>query len=192
MTLFLAITMGIFAVYWIYLSVRPLAEKGVFSAEEWSQLEDDSSKLISRRDRLIEELRDIEFEAALNKVDPRDLAALKQRYEVEAVKVMGALEEEVDRFGERIEADISGVLKRHKRASDDSSEAAREYISDSGKASVVDQSAGTQAEVSPSPEQSPKASNHVGVAIKADSAKGDSGVAAQGAEDIAESPGAKA
>ena len=44
----------------------PCAEqgKGVFSAEDWAQLEDEASELLVQRDRLIEELRDIEFEAA--------------------------------------------------------------------------------------------------------------------------------
>ena len=89
--------------------MRPLGEKGAVSAEDWAQLEDDSTKLLSRRDRLIEELRDIEFEAALNKVDPRDLEALRNRYENEAVILMGALEDEVDQYQARIEEDISGM-----------------------------------------------------------------------------------
>ena len=71
MFLFLAIAFGLFAVYHIYLS-RPL-RRGSFSAEDWAQLEDESTALLGH-DRLIEELRDIEFEAALNKVDGQDLA----------------------------------------------------------------------------------------------------------------------
>ena len=116
MILFMAIAMGLFAAYWIYLSMRPLGEKGAVSAEDWAQLEDDSSALLSRRDRLIDELRDIEFEAALSKIDPRDLEALRSRYENEAVNLMGALEDNVGQYKDRIEADISEVQRRRGKA----------------------------------------------------------------------------
>jgi hypothetical protein len=109
---FVAIAVGLFAAYWIYLSLRPLFEKGSFSAEDWAHLEDESTMLLARRDRLIAELRDIEFEAALNKVDLQDLEALRQRYENEAVSVMGILETDVDHFGDRIESDIAEVSTR--------------------------------------------------------------------------------
>jgi hypothetical protein len=111
MFLFFAIAMGLFAFYRIYLSLRPLGERGAFSAEDWAQLEDESTALLTRRDRLIEELRDIEFEAALNKVDGKDLDFLRRRYENEAVHLMGALETKVGEFEERIESDIAGALK---------------------------------------------------------------------------------
>ena len=112
MVLFVAIAVGLFATYWIFLALRPLVEKGAFSAEEWSQLEDESTMLLARRDRLIEELRDIEFEAALNKVELQDLEALRRRYENEAVNVMGMLESDVGQFGDRIESDIAQVSTR--------------------------------------------------------------------------------
>ncbi len=104
MFLFLSIAAGLTACYWIYLALRPLAEKGVFSAEDWAQLEDEASELLTKRDRLIEELRDIEFEAAMTKVDPRDLEALKQRYENEALKLMSEMEAGVDEYRDRIES----------------------------------------------------------------------------------------
>ena len=113
MVLSLAIGTGLLASYWIYLSLRPLAEKGQVSAADWARLDDDSTELLAKRDRLIEELKDIEFEAALNKVDGRDLELLRQRYESAAVDVMGELEDEVSQYGSRIEADIGQV--RHRR-----------------------------------------------------------------------------
>ena len=106
MVLSLAIATGLLASYWIYLSLRPLAEEGKVSAAEWARLEDDSTELLAKRDRLIAELKDIEFEAALNKVDGHDLELLRQRYESAAVDVMGELEDEVNQYNQRIESDI--------------------------------------------------------------------------------------
>ena len=118
MVLFVAIATGLFAAYWIFLALRPLVEKGAFSAEEWAQLEDESTMLLARRDRLVEELRDIEFEAAMNKVELQDLEALRRRYENEAVNVMGMLESDVGQFGDRIESDIAQASSRRgKKAS---------------------------------------------------------------------------
>ena len=56
----------------------------------------------------------LEFEAAMDKVDGADLAALKERYELAAVDVMGELEDEVSQYMDRIEADM-GVLSSKKR-----------------------------------------------------------------------------
>ena len=114
MLLFLSIAAGLTSCYWIYLALRPLAEKGVFSAEDWAQLEDEASELLVQRDRLIEELRDIEFEAAMTKVDPRDLEALKERYEDEALRLMSRMEAGVDEYRDRIESAIAsrGPRKR--------------------------------------------------------------------------------
>jgi len=112
MLIFVAVATGLVAVYWLVLTVRPLSEKRVFSAEDWSRLEDDSMELLARRDRLIEELRDIEFEASLDKIDERDLELLRRRYEDEALRLMGRLESEHHNFEDRIAADIEDLLGR--------------------------------------------------------------------------------
>ena len=116
MVLSLAIGTGLLASYWIYLSLRPLAEEGQVSAADWARLDDDSTELLAKRDRLIEELKDIEFEAALNKVDGHDLELLRKRYESAAVDVMGELEDEVNQYGSRIEADINQAGQRRNLA----------------------------------------------------------------------------
>jgi len=120
MLLFLSIAAGLASCYWIYLALRPLAEKGVFSAEDWAQLEDEASDLLVQRDRLIEELRDIEFEAAMTKVDPRDLQALKERYEDEALKLMSRMEADVDEYRDRIESAIAEKGKTKRRSKSES------------------------------------------------------------------------
>ena len=107
-----AIATAIFATYWLYMSLRPLGEEGTVSAADWARLEDDSTELLAKRDRLVEELRDIEFEAAMDKVDGADLAALKERYELAAVDVMGELEDEVNQYMDRIEADMGGLSSK--------------------------------------------------------------------------------
>ena len=112
MLIFVAVAAGLVSLYWLAMTLRPLGEKKVFSAEDWARLEDDSVALLERRDRLIEELQDLEFEASLDKIGDEDLAALRQRYEREALNLMGKLEDDVGDFGGRIEADIESLFDR--------------------------------------------------------------------------------
>ena len=127
MLIFVAVAAGLVSVYWLAMTLRPLGEKKVFSAEDWARLEDDSVALLERRDRLIEELQDLEFEASLDKIGDEDLAALRQRYEREALNLMGKLEDDVGDFGGRIEADIESLFSRVRaRRAADSEEASSE------------------------------------------------------------------
>ena len=112
MLIFVAVAAGLVSLYWLAMTLRPLGEKKVFSAEDWARLEDDSVALLERLDRLIEELQDLEFEASLDKIGDEDLAALRQRYEREALNLMGKLEDDVGDFGGRIEADIESLFDR--------------------------------------------------------------------------------
>lgn len=116
MLLFLAIAAGLVAAWLIVSAVRPLVERGVVSADDWRRLEDESMELLARRDRLVEELRDIELEAALNKLDPRDLAELRARYEAEAVSLVRALDERVEVYQDRIAADVDAASRRRRPA----------------------------------------------------------------------------
>jgi hypothetical protein len=109
MTLFLAMGAGLVALYLIVQAVRPLLERGVVTAEDWARVEDESAALLTRRDRLIAELREIEFEAAMHKIDARDLEALRARYEAEALEVVRQLDERAQGYAERIEAEVDGV-----------------------------------------------------------------------------------
>ena len=72
--------------------LAPLLESGDISSEEWARLEDRSLELLKRRDRVIEELKDLEFEAAMDKLDERDLGELRQRYRREALSLIEELE----------------------------------------------------------------------------------------------------
>ena len=117
MLIFVAVAMALVSAYWLVLTIQPLAERRTFSAEDWARLEDDSLDLLARRDRLIEELRDIEFEASMGKIEDADLEVLRARYEDEALQLMGRLESEHEDFEERIAGDIDALLERvRKRA----------------------------------------------------------------------------
>ena len=98
----LAVVAGVVSIYMIYLMLRPLFEEGEISADEWNQLEDDSMALLRQRDRVIAELKEIEFEAAMNKLDDRDLTQLRGQYEREALRLIGALEDESAEYAEQL------------------------------------------------------------------------------------------
>ncbi len=102
MLLLLAIAAGFFTVYLLVQSLRPLTERGVVTAEDWQRVEDESVDLLLRRDRLIAELRDLEFEASLDKIAGRDLEELRARYAAEAL--------EVDRRLQAQTADYQGAI----------------------------------------------------------------------------------
>jgi hypothetical protein len=110
MILAIAILVGLYATYMVVQSIRPLFEGGV-STDEWQRIEDESMALLARRDRLVAELRDLEFEAALNKIDDADLVRLRARYESEALALVKELEEGADHYGERIAEQVSALLE---------------------------------------------------------------------------------
>lgn len=112
MLLFLAIAAGLASAYLLVQALRPLLESSVVTAADWQRVEDESADLLARRDRLVEELRDLEFEAALNKVSPQDLAELRARYESEAVALVRTLDERASDFDGRIEADVSARIEK--------------------------------------------------------------------------------
>ena len=133
MLIFVAVATGLVATYWLVLTLRPLSEQRVFSAEDWARLEDDSMDLLARRDRLIEELRDIEFEASLDKIDDKDLETLRTRYEDEALQLMGRLEAEHHDFGDRIESDIQALLEQVRSRTSKSRDSAEALQADTGE-----------------------------------------------------------
>ena len=105
----LAVIAGLFVVYALYLTLSPLLEEGEISSEEWSRIEDESIALLNRRDRVIEELKDLEFEAAMNKIDDADLTKLKRQYEREALRLIEALDERASTYQEGIQEEISAT-----------------------------------------------------------------------------------
>lgn len=110
MLLLLALAVGVVAIYLVVQAVRPLVEKGVVTSEDWSRVEDESADLLNRRDRLVAELRELEFEASMHKIDARDLEALRARYEAEAVEVVRRLDERAEAYETRIDADVNHTL----------------------------------------------------------------------------------
>lgn len=110
MVLLFAIAAGLVALYLLAQTIRPLFERGIVTAEEWQRVEDESLSLLNRRDQLLEELRDLEFEAALNKVGARDLAAMRLRYEHEAVELDRQLDARAEQYDDRIEAQVEQTL----------------------------------------------------------------------------------
>ncbi|MCA9525187.1 MAG: hypothetical protein KC549_02680, partial [Myxococcales bacterium] len=106
MLTFLAIAVGALSLWVLLSALRPLVETTVVTSADWERLEDESMVLLERRDRLVAELRDLEFEAALNKIGAKDLAELRTRFELEALAVERQLEENADDYNTRIEADV--------------------------------------------------------------------------------------
>ena len=98
----LAVITGVVTLYMVYLMIRPLVEEGEISAEEWTRLEDDSLALLRQRDRVIAELKEIEFEAAMNKLDAHDLSQLRGQYEREALRLIEELEVKSSNYSEQL------------------------------------------------------------------------------------------
>lgn len=109
MFLLLAILVSLLALYLLHLALKPLLDREVVTAAEWDRLEDDSAELIARRDRLVDELRDLESEAALSKLDPDDLLHLRSRFEREALEVVGRLDERARDYTARIASGSGGA-----------------------------------------------------------------------------------
>lgn len=102
MFLLLAIIVALLAIYLLYSAAQPLLDREVVTAAEWARVEDDSADLIARRDRLVEELRDLETEAALSKLDDNDLRRLRGRFEREALEVVARLDERAQAYADRL------------------------------------------------------------------------------------------
>jgi hypothetical protein len=109
MFLLLAILVSLLALYLLHLALKPLLDREVVTAAEWDRLEDDSVELIARRDRLVDELRDLESEAALSKLDPDDLLHLRGRFEREALEVVSRLDDRARDYTARIASSSGGV-----------------------------------------------------------------------------------
>ncbi len=112
MLIYVAIATGLIAVYMLIVTLRPLVDRAVVTADDWQRLEDESLEILLHRDRIIEELRDLEFEAAMDKVEERDLETLRRRYESEALRLMGEIETQVGAYDARIDADVKTVIER--------------------------------------------------------------------------------
>lgn len=110
MLLFFAIAAGLVALYLLAQTVRPLLESGVVTAAEWQRVEDESLQLLERRDQLLAELQELEFEAALHKIDARDLEALRTRYALEAVELDKRIDARREQYDGRIEAQVEETL----------------------------------------------------------------------------------
>jgi hypothetical protein len=113
--LFLAIIIAMLSVYLVFSAFQPLTEGEVMTAEEWERLEDETLNLLERRDRVFEEIRELEFESALNKVEPTEFARLRRRYEDQAIDIMNRLQVEFDTYGSRIEQDVLSLVEAAKR-----------------------------------------------------------------------------
>ena len=107
---FMGYATGLVAIYMVYNAIRPLVEGGVVTADDWQRIEDESMALLTKRDRIVEELRDLEFEAALDKIDQGDLAEMRARFEAEAVAVVRTLDQRAEGYEGRIEAEVQARL----------------------------------------------------------------------------------
>ncbi len=108
----LAILVGIVAIYTLYLTLRPIFADAQISSKDWNKIEDDSMALIHRRDRLIEELRDLEFEASMSKVDDKDLEELRTKYEREALALIEELDQKASQYQDLIQSQVQSALQQ--------------------------------------------------------------------------------
>ena len=102
MFLFLAVVAALVTLYLLGRAVSPLTERSVFTAADWSRVEDESADLLAQRDRLVGELKDLELEAAMNKIDPNDLSRLRARFETEALEVVRRMDERAAQYADRL------------------------------------------------------------------------------------------
>ena len=105
----LAVIAGIGVLYALYLTLSPLLEESEISSEEWSRMEDESLALLAKRDRVIAELKDLEFEAAMNKIDAADLSKLRGQYEREALRLIEALDQQASSYNSDIQENITAT-----------------------------------------------------------------------------------
>ena len=99
------------ALYWIFGSFKPLSEQSVMTVEEWQRLEDETTQLLLKRDRVFAELKELEFERALDKVEPRDYESRRQRYENEALALMDQLSAAFGVYEQRIDDEMAAVVE---------------------------------------------------------------------------------
>ena len=121
--LFVAIVCGCCHCIWSCLPSSP-HRRGNNDREEWERLEDETLNLLERRDRVFEEIRELEFESATNKVEPDEFERLRRKYEDQALEIMEKLQVEFDAYGSRIEADTSAIIEAAKRRRDGTQSAA--------------------------------------------------------------------
>lgn len=107
----LAVFAGVGILHFLYLTLRPLLEEGQISSDDWERIRDESIALLHRRDRVIAELKDLEFEAAMNKVDEHDLSLLRRKYESEALALIEQLDRQASDYQEQINAEVDAKLK---------------------------------------------------------------------------------
>jgi hypothetical protein len=100
--LFFAIVAALVTLYLLGRTLAPLTDRSVFTAADLSRVEDDSADLLAQRDRLIGELKDLEVEAAMNKIDPNDLSRLRARFESEALEVVRRMDERAAAYADRL------------------------------------------------------------------------------------------
>ena len=110
MLLLLAIAGGFISAWLIIQSLKPLTERGVVTAEDWQRVEDESLALLRRRDRLLAELRDLEFEASLNKISGKDLEEMRARFSAEALELDKALEAQAGDYRQAIDDAVDARL----------------------------------------------------------------------------------
>ena len=124
MILFVAIVLAMLSLYLVVSAFQPLTEGEIMTVEEWERLEDETLNLLERRDRVFEEIRELEFESATNKVEPDEFERLRRKYEDQALEIMEKLQVEFDAYGSRIEADTSAIIEAAKRRRDGTQSAA--------------------------------------------------------------------
>jgi hypothetical protein len=106
--LFFAIVAALVTLYLLGRTLAPLTDRSVLTAADLTRVEDESADLLAQRDRLIGELKDLEVEAAMNKIDPNDLSRLRARFESEALEVVRRMDERAAAYADRLGQTKSG------------------------------------------------------------------------------------
>ena len=111
-----AVLFGIAALSLLLRSLSPLFDRAVMSAEDWGRLEDESLALLRRRDRLVEELQELEFEAQMNKLGREDLSDLQRQYREEALALMRTLDQHQEGVEGALQQDLEARSTRREAA----------------------------------------------------------------------------
>jgi rRNA maturation endonuclease Nob1 len=86
----------------------PIARSGKSSDSDAARSDD----LLARRDRVYGEIRDLEFDVRVGKVTEEDYRDARERLEVEAARILQALDDRLRVVDDQIEHDVKRLRRR--------------------------------------------------------------------------------
>ncbi len=126
MFLFLAVAAALVTLYLFGRALTPLTDRSQLTNDDWTRIEDESQDLLLRRDRLVNELKDLESEAAMNKIDSKDFDRLRAAFEADALEVVRRLDERSAEYARRMAVEAAAPAAPVVDAAAATTEAAKE------------------------------------------------------------------